>query len=237
MTTVTTMTEKTHIAHAIEMGYTITPTGDGCGEVLTPDGVAYHIHDWACDCADATYREGGSYELPDGQRACKHVLWLAQASRPEYQIHIAPVLAPASARVKIITIGLVEDAPIPEVTATDPAVVADLLKTERHADREHFVCFHLDARNQIVSKETVSVGSLNASLVHPREVFKAAVLSSAAKIILAHNHPSGDPSPSREDIELTRRLVDAGEIMGIEVLDHIIVAHGCFLSMKEAALF
>ena len=95
----------------------------------------------------------------------------------------------------------------------------------------------LNARNQVICREDVSVGSLNASLVHPREVFVAAVGSSAASVILAHNHPSGDVTPSREDIELTKRMVQAGEIMGIEVLDHLIVGQERFLSMKEAGLF
>ena len=95
----------------------------------------------------------------------------------------------------------------------------------------------LNARNQVICRENVSVGSLNASLVHPREVFVPAVGSSAASVILAHNHPSGDVTPSREDIELTRRMVQAGEIMGIEVLDHLIVGSERFLSMKEANVF
>lgn len=80
------------------------------------------------------------------------------------------------------------------------------------------------------------MGSLNGNLVHPREVFKSAVLSNAAGIILAHNHPSGDPSPSREDFELTRRLCDAGKIMGIEILDNLVVGDGRALSFKEACL-
>ncbi len=80
------------------------------------------------------------------------------------------------------------------------------------------------------------MGSLNGNLVHPREVFKSAVLSNAAGIILAHNHPSGDPSPSRENLELTRRLCDAGKIMGIEILDNLVVGDGRALSFKEACL-
>ena len=89
----------------------------------------------------------------------------------------------------------------------------------------------------MICREEVSIGSLNASLVHPREVFMPAVGSAAASVILGHSHPSGDVSPSREDIELTRRMVQAGEIMGIEILDHIIVGAERFLSIKEANLF
>jgi len=107
----------------------------------------------------------------------------------------------------------------------------------RNSDREHFVALHLDARNQVTALEIVSTGSLNASLVHPREVFKAAILNNAASVILAHNHPSGDTTPSREDIELTRRLVQAGDILGIDVFDHIIVGPDDeFSSMKREKL-
>lgn len=90
-------------------------------------------------------------------------------------------------------------------------------------DREYFLCMLLDGKNRITGIHTVSQGSLNQSIVHPRETFKAAILTNSAAILLAHNHPTGDLTPSREDIEITRRLKDAGEILGIRVLDHIIV--------------
>ena len=112
-----------------------------------------------------------------------------------------------------------------------------LLSEFKDRRREHFVVIFLNARNQVIKKEEVAVGTLNASLVHPREVFYGAIGSSAAGVILAHNHPSGDITPSGEDIELTRRMVDAGEIIGIEVLDHIVLGKDRFLSMKEAELF
>lgn len=98
------------------------------------------------------------------------------------------------------------------------------------------MCLYLNARNQVIHRETVSIGSLSASIVHPREVFQAAVSHSAAGVILAHNHPSGDVSPSQEDLELTRRLVQAGQIMGIEVLDHLIIGTEEFFSLKEQGL-
>ena len=94
----------------------------------------------------------------------------------------------------------------------------------REKDKEHFVCLYLNARNQMIHKEVISIGSLSASIVHPREVFGFAISRFAASIILSHNHPSGDASCSKDDIELTRRLKNAGEIMGIEVIDHIIVS-------------
>jgi DNA repair protein RadC len=99
--------------------------------------------------------------------------------------------------------------------------------------KEHFLAILLDARNRIVGIETVSVGSLSASIVHPREVFKPALLASAAGLLLAHNHPSGDPQPSPEDLAITRRLVDAGALLGIEVLDHLVFTPRAFVSMKE----
>lgn len=100
-------------------------------------------------------------------------------------------------------------------------------------DREHFVVVSLDTKNQPVSINVCHIGSLNASIVHPREVMKSAILSNAASIIVGHNHPSGQVEPSSEDIEVTKRLVEAGKIIGIDVLDHIIVGDERFLSFKE----
>src|SRR3989344_2506052 len=99
--------------------------------------------------------------------------------------------------------------------------------------KEHFLCLYLNARNQVIHQEVISIGSLSASIVHPREVFSVALKHSAASIILAHNHPSSDVSPSKDDIELTRRLMKAGDIMGIEILDHLIISKADFLSLKE----
>ncbi|WP_144526813.1 DNA repair protein RadC [Peribacillus simplex] len=103
----------------------------------------------------------------------------------------------------------------------------------RFLSQEHFVCLYLNTKNQVLQKTTVFIGSLNASIVHPREVFKEAFKRSAASIICLHNHPSGDPSPSREDIEVTKRLVECGKIIGIEILDHIIIGEHKYVSLKE----
>ncbi len=103
-------------------------------------------------------------------------------------------------------------------------------------DREHFVVLLLDTKNNIVGINTVSIGTLNASIVHPREVFKPAILENAGSVILAHNHPSGDPTPSQEDLEITRRLFDGGKILGIDVRDHIIIGDGCFFSFRERGM-
>jgi len=117
-----------------------------------------------------------------------------------------------------------------------PEDAATLTRELANARKEHFCTLYLDTRNRVIRKETISIGTLNASLVHPREVFQPAVESSAASVVLVHNHPSGDPEPSREDLLLTKRLVTAGEIMGIDVLDHVIVAKRSFVSLRERKL-
>lgn len=120
----------------------------------------------------------------------------------------------------------------------NPETIADYYFHKlAHKMREHFCILLLDTKNRIISEEQISEGSLNASIVHPREVFKSAIRKSANSIVLIHNHPSGDVEPSREDIEITKRLVKAGEIIGIIVLDHIIVGDKNFLSMKEKSYF
>ncbi|MBM7691923.1 DNA repair protein RadC [Peribacillus deserti] len=103
----------------------------------------------------------------------------------------------------------------------------------RFLTQEHFVCLYLNTKNQILHKQTIFIGSLNASIVHPREVFKEAFRRSAASIICVHNHPSGDPTPSREDIEVTKRLSECGKIIGIDLLDHIIIGEKKYVSLKE----
>ena len=113
--------------------------------------------------------------------------------------------------------------------------VFEIFRDLRLEAKEHFVALHLDGKNRIICLDRVSVGSLNQSIVHPRELFKTACLSSAAAIILIHNHPTGDPTPSREDLSITRRLKEAGDILGIKVLDHIIIGDS-FHSFVENGL-
>ncbi len=117
-----------------------------------------------------------------------------------------------------------------------PADAVPLAAEIRAERKEHFLCLYLNARNQVMHKEVISIGSLSASIVHPREVFQVAIARSAASIILVHNHPSGDSTPSREDIDLTARLVDGGRLLGIDILDHIILSESDFLSLKESGL-
>ncbi|WP_163970133.1 RadC family protein [Oceanobacillus halotolerans] len=111
---------------------------------------------------------------------------------------------------------------------------ADFVMEEmRSLKQEHFVVLFLNTKNQIIHRQTIFIGSLNASIVHPREVYREAVKRSAASIICAHNHPSGDPSPSQEDIHVTRRLVESGKMIGIELLDHLVIGDRKFISLKE----
>jgi DNA repair protein RadC len=118
-----------------------------------------------------------------------------------------------------------------------PEDVAGLVVPEmKELDREHFKAVLLDTKNGIIKIVTVAVGSLNAALVHPREIFKAAVVASAAGIILVHNHPTGNPEPSEEDSNLTVRFARCGELMGIELVDHIIVGGERFVSMRERGM-
>ena len=98
---------------------------------------------------------------------------------------------------------------------------------------EHFTALLLSTKNHVVAVTTVSIGSLNSSIVHPRELFQRAILANAASLILAHNHPSGDPTPSPEDLELTKRLAEAGKLLDIPVLDHLVVGEKSFVSLKE----
>lgn len=123
-----------------------------------------------------------------------------------------------------------------EAIIRKPQDIYTLTKDLQAAKKEHFVVLYLDARNKVLKKETISIGTLTGSLVHPREIFQPAVSLSAAGVILVHNHPSGDTEPSQDDLALTSRLVKAGEIMGIEVLDHLIVGHKTFLSLRDAGL-
>lgn len=117
-----------------------------------------------------------------------------------------------------------------------PRMVFEELKDIRDNKKEHFIVFFLDSRHQELKREIISVGSINMSLVHPREVFEPAILHLASQIIVAHNHPSGNSEPSDADMEVTKQLVQAGKILGIEVLDHIIVTQKDYLSFKQQKL-
>ncbi|WP_152654756.1 DNA repair protein RadC [Oceanobacillus sp. CFH 90083] len=108
-----------------------------------------------------------------------------------------------------------------------------VMEEMRNLAQEHFVALFLNTKNQIIHRQTLFIGSLNASIVHPRELFREAVKRSAASILVCHNHPSGDPTPSQEDILVTKRLVESGKIIGIEVIDHLVIGNERFVSLKQ----
>lgn len=114
-----------------------------------------------------------------------------------------------------------------------PRDVWNELSEIRGSKKEHFIVFYLDIQNQMIKKEIISIGILNTSLVHPRELFEPAIKHLAAQILISHNHPSGDCTPSDDDIKLTKRLIEAGKILGIEIIDHVIVSSTKCFSFKE----
>lgn len=119
---------------------------------------------------------------------------------------------------------------------TNPKDIFKQLYDIKDNKKEYFIAFYLDARNLIIKREIVSIGILNASLVHPREIFEPAIKNLSAQIIIAHNHPSGDCQPSEEDILLTKRLIEAGKILDIKIIDHIIVSKDNYFSFRENKL-
>lgn len=122
------------------------------------------------------------------------------------------------------------------VLILEPKDVWEEMKDVRGSKKEHFVVFYLDTRNQEIKREIISIGSLNSSLVHPREVFEPAVRQLAAKVIIAHNHPAGDPKPSECDSIMTQKLVEAGKLLDIEIIDHVVVTQKEFYSYREHKL-
>ena len=128
-------------------------------------------------------------------------------------------------------------APLDRMAVRTPDDVAALLLPRfRYESRESFVAVLLSTKNHVLKTPVISVGSLNASIVHPRELFREAINASAAAVIVAHNHPSGDPTPSPEDVSLTRKLVEAGKILDIPVLDHVVLGDGKYVSFKEKGI-
>lgn len=143
-------------------------------------------------------------------------------------------------RIQVVSLRMVRERTsllYPQRRIINPKDAADLFRQFiGDCDREVFCIMTLDTKNQPTALHEVSCGTLNASLVHPRETYKLAILANAASIIGCHNHPSGDPTPSSEDVEITERIRDAGLLMGIELLDHIVLGEGSFVSLKERGL-
>ena len=137
---------------------------------------------------------------------------------------------------ELLKISLKEKIP-KKITLGSPKEVVDYLREKIGKEKkEYFLILSLDARSNLINIKTISIGSLDANIVHPREVFKKAIECSAASVILVHNHPSGDPEPSEDDLEITKRLTEAGKLLGITVLDHIIITKNGFLSFKDKKL-
>ena len=135
-----------------------------------------------------------------------------------------------------VRVELIREGPSKKIYIKSPKDAVKQLSEYSKRDREHLLCIYLNTKNRILGIEVVSIGILNSSICHPREVFKGAILASAKSIILAHNHPSGDPEPSDDDIALTKRIENAGRIIGIELLDHIIIGDGSYISLRERGL-
>lgn len=159
----------------------------------------------------------------------------------EQQLVTIKGIGMGKARQIIVLLKLAKALTIPphdQYTVRSPKDVFDLLEPDfRYETKEHFTCLFLNTKNRVIFKEIISIGSLNSAIVHPREVFRAAIKRCSASLICAHNHPSGDSTPSTEDLILTKRLRDAGEIIGIEVLDHVIIGGNRFYSLKENGHF
>jgi DNA repair protein RadC len=129
----------------------------------------------------------------------------------------------------------VREAAIDGTLLTTPAQVEEYLGDLKEAAQECFLVIALNAKNRVIAKHLVSIGTVSSSLVHPRECFRPLIQSGSSACIIAHNHPSGDPTPSAEDIRITKQLISAGEILGIRILDHVIIANTA-LSLREAGL-
>lgn len=142
-------------------------------------------------------------------------------------------------RIQIVSLRMVKEKSLlyPTRTIRKPGDAADLFRQFiGECDRESFCMLTLNTKNEPTALHQVSFGTLNASLVHPRETFKLAILANSASIMVCHNHPSGEPNPSPEDLEITKRLKECGTLLGIELLDHIILGDGQFVSLRERGL-
>ena len=139
-------------------------------------------------------------------------------------------------RINIVSIKMVKESSFLYQTRTvsSPNDAYEMIREQlKDLDREQFIIACLNTKNEPTNISVVSVGTLNKAIVHPREVFKTAILSNAASIMAFHNHPSGETTPSQQDIQLTNRLYEAGELLGIKLLDHLVIGDGTFTSLKE----
>jgi len=187
----------------------------------------------ALGSADDSLGEGvlGDYPMPDG-------IWRLSADDLYCFEGVGPMTAARFLAAVELTRRAAAGGRGPRAVVSSATDVVDICGPQLWGlDREHFWALALNTKNQLLRLFEVSVGSLNASIVHPRELFKDAVRASAASLVVVHNHPSGDPTPSGADIQLTRRLVKAGDVLGIDVLDHVVIGSGGeYASLKESGL-
>lgn len=199
---------------------------------------SYHMSSFKNLLTDALCEKPGSYVIEAIFSQYKSIAELLDVT--EQELMQIKAIGPRRARQIISALKLASMLNMPyedSQVIRSPEDAANLVIPElRYLHKEHFVCVFLNTKNAVIRKETISIGSLNASIVHPREVFRQAIKYASASVIAAHNHPSGDPSPSPEDIEISKRLKKAGEIIGIEFLDHIIVGGSTYASLKEQGL-
>lgn len=161
---------------------------------------------------------------------------LARLSLAEIKQHMTPAQAEAiKAALDLAKRLKTTQAPKTPIISS-PDAAAELFDHIKYERVEYFLAAYLNTKNHVIKIETISIGSLNATIVTPREVFAAAIAHRASAVIVAHNHPSGDPTPSRPDIDMTKQLIDAGNIIGIDVLDHIIIGHNGYTSFKDQGL-
>lgn len=143
-------------------------------------------------------------------------------------------------RIEVISLKVVKESTMlyePRKITSPKDAVKLAKKFLENLDREQVINIFLNSKNEFTAVEIVSIGSLNASIIHPREIFKGAISSNSASLIIAHNHPSGNPNPSKEDINITKRLIECGELLGVDVLNHIIIGNDDrYYSMKENSL-
>ncbi len=185
---------------------------------------------------DERVQGGSSNEEPvDPQADPWAGLSLPQTDSPDVEAEQPPSTTAETTRVREVVLEYRGRALRAPGVIREPASAVDLARRIVRDDaREHFLAVYLDGRHRPIGHSVVSIGTATASLVHPREVYQSAVLLGAVSVLLLHNHPSGDPSPSREDSEVTDRLRDAGRILGIRLLDHIVwTRHGSFHSFRE----
>lgn len=165
------------------------------------------------ECLHAARHGGGLH----GSREYTQAFFVAPKLRTSVEIYM----------LKVLQIGR----PARKIQLCSPQAVYDLMKPLQYADREQMFVLHLDTGKYLIGKELVAVGKLDAAIIHPREVFKAAIVNNSHSIICVHNHPTGDPTPSKDDRDITSRLRSAGDILGIPLVDHVIIGAGKYVSI------